>query len=133
MLFRSLVSATFAKTKRILKDFQPDVIVGTGGYASFPALKMGAKLGIPTCCQEKEAAELFINFLCDPEISAQNMDYIGYSVPASESKKYMDEELVNDPVAYPSEEVLRNASSFDFLPEETSRTMESLFMTVRNG
>ena len=88
---------------------------------------------IPTCCQEKEAAELFINFLCDPEISAQNMDYIGYSVPASESKKYMDEELVNDPVPYPSEEVLRNATSFDFLPEETSRTMESLFMTVRNG
>ena len=35
------MSATFAKTKRILKDFQPDVIVGTGGYASFPALKMG--------------------------------------------------------------------------------------------
>ena len=42
---------------------------------------------IPTCCQEKEAAELFINFLCDPEISAANMDFIGYSVPASESKQ----------------------------------------------
>ena len=33
------MSATFAKTKRILKDFRPDVIVGTGGYASFPALR----------------------------------------------------------------------------------------------
>ena len=42
------MAATFSKTKRILKEFQPDVIVGTGGYASFPALKMGAKLGIPT-------------------------------------------------------------------------------------
>ena len=49
------MSATFAKTKRILKDFQPDVIVGTGGYASFPALKMGAKLGIPTCVHESNA------------------------------------------------------------------------------
>ena len=47
--------ATFAKTKRILKDFRPDVIVGTGGYASFPALKMGAKLGIPTCVHESNA------------------------------------------------------------------------------
>ena len=88
---------------------------------------------IPTCCQEKEAAELFINFLCDPEISAANMDFIGYSVPASESKQYMDEEVVNDPVAYPDAEELRNASSFDYLPEETSRYMESLFMAVRNG
>ena len=31
---------------------------------------------IPTCCQEKDAAELFINFMCDPEISGANMDYI---------------------------------------------------------
>ena len=88
---------------------------------------------IPTCAQEKEAAELFINFMCSPEISAANLDFIGYSVPASESKQYMDEEVVNDPVSYPDAEELRNATSFDFLPEETSREMESLFMTVRNG
>ena len=88
---------------------------------------------IPTCCQEKEAAELFINFLCDPEISAANMDFLGYSVPASASKEFLDPELAANPVAYPSEDVLRNASSFDNLPEETSRLMESLFMEVRNG
>ena len=51
------MAATFSKTKRILKDFQPDVIVGTGGYASFPALKMGAKLGIPTCVHESNAVQ----------------------------------------------------------------------------
>ena len=43
------------KAKRIILDFQPDVIVGTGGYASFPALKMGAKLGIPTTVHESNA------------------------------------------------------------------------------
>ncbi len=88
---------------------------------------------IPTCAQEKEAAELFINFMCSPEISAANLDFIGYSVPASESKQYMDEEVVNDPVSYPDAEELRNASSFDYLPEDVSRKMESLFMAVRNG
>ena len=88
---------------------------------------------IPTCAQEKEAAELFINFMCSPEISAANLDFIGYSVPASESKQYMDEEVVNDPVSYPDAEELRNATSFDYLPAEVSRKMESLFMAVRNG
>ena len=88
---------------------------------------------IPTCAQEKEAAELFINFMCSPEISAANLDFIGYSVPASESKQYMDEEVVNDPVSYPDAEELRNATSFDYLPEAVSRKMESLFMAVRNG
>ena len=88
---------------------------------------------IPTCCKEKEAAELFINFLCDPEISGKNMDYLGYSVPASASKAYMDPDVVNDPVAYPDETMLEKASSVDFLPEETSRLMESLFMEARNS
>ena len=88
---------------------------------------------IPTCAQEKEAAELFINFLCSPELSAANLDFIGYSVPASASKEYMDEEVVNNPVSYPDAEELRNATSFDYLPEEVSRKMESLFMAVRNG
>ena len=88
---------------------------------------------IPTCAQEKEAAELFINFMCAPEISAANLDFIGYSVPASESKQYLDEDIVKDPVSYPDAEELRNATSFDYLPEEVSRKMESLFMAVRNG
>ena len=88
---------------------------------------------IPTCCKEKEAAELFINFLCDPEISGQNMDYLGYSVPASASKAYMDPVVAEDPVAYPSSDMLEKATSFNFLPEETARLMESLFMEARNS
>ena len=88
---------------------------------------------IPTCCQEKEAAELFINFLCDPEISAANMEYLGYSTPSSAAKDYMDPETAGSEVAYPDADTLSSASSFNFLPEETSRYMESLFMEVRNG
>ncbi len=87
---------------------------------------------IPTCCEEKEAAEKFINFLCDPEISGANMDYIWYGSPISAAKEYMDPELAQSPVVYPPEEVLAKGTSFDFLPEKTSRKMENLFMQVRN-
>ena len=41
--------------KRIIRDFQPDVIIGTGGYASFPALYAGSRMGIPTCVHESNA------------------------------------------------------------------------------
>ena len=41
--------------KKIIRQFQPDVILGTGGYACFPALMAGAKLGIPTCIHESNA------------------------------------------------------------------------------
>jgi spermidine/putrescine transport system substrate-binding protein len=88
---------------------------------------------IPTCCKEKEAAETFINFLCDPEIAGANMEWIGYGTPLTAAKEYMDPEVVSDPVAYPSDEVLANGTSFAHLPENVTRLMEELFMKVRNG
>ena len=88
---------------------------------------------IPRCAKEKEAAELFINFLCEPEIAGANMDWICYGTPLSAAKEYMDPETVNDPVTFPSQDVLKNGSSFAYLPEDISRYMESLFMDVRNS
>ena len=43
------------KCKKIIKEFKPDVVVGTGGYASFPALMAAAKLHVPTCVHEANA------------------------------------------------------------------------------
>ena len=88
---------------------------------------------IPTCAKEKEAAELLINFLCEPEIAGANMDWICYGTPLSAAKEFIDPETVADPVTYPNEESLVNGSSFAYLPEEISRYMESLFMDVRNS
>ena len=88
---------------------------------------------IPSCAKEKEAAELFINFLCDPEIAGANMDWICYGTPISAAKEYMDPDTVSDPVSYPSDEILANGSSYAYLPEDITRYVESLFMKVRNG
>ena len=88
---------------------------------------------IPTCAKEKEAAETFINFLCDPEIAGANMDWICYGTPLSAAKEFIDPETVNDPVTYPDEEILVNGSSYAYLPEEITRYVEGLFMEVRNG
>ena len=43
------------KCKKIIKDFKADVVVGTGGYASFPALYAAKRLGVPTCVHEANA------------------------------------------------------------------------------
>ena len=43
------------RCKKILKEFQADVVLGTGGYASFPALYAAKQLGIPTCVHESNA------------------------------------------------------------------------------
>lgn len=86
---------------------------------------------IPTCCQEKEAAELFINFLCDPEIAAANMEWVCYGVPLTAAKEYMDPEIVENPAAYPSDEALSHGTSFVYQLPEVTRLVESLFMKIR--
>jgi hypothetical protein len=45
----------------------------------------------------------------------------------------MDPEILEDPVTYPSDEVLTNGTSFSYLPQEITRYVEELFMKVRNG
>ncbi len=43
------------RAKEIIKNFKPDVVVGVGGYASAPTLKMATKLGYPTILQEQNS------------------------------------------------------------------------------
>jgi len=50
-LFKSLRLAT-----RTIKDFNPDVVVGVGGYASGPVLKQSARMGIPVLIQEQNSS-----------------------------------------------------------------------------
>ena len=88
---------------------------------------------IPTCAKEKEAAELFINFLCEPEIAAANMDWVGYGSPLSAAKEFMDPEMASDPVAYPSDELLSHGSAYAYLLPSVTRFVESLFLEVRIG
>ena len=49
------VMSAVSGCKKIFKDFKPDVIVGTGGYASYPALKAGKAMKIPICVHEANA------------------------------------------------------------------------------
>lgn len=43
------------KARRIIKDFKPNVVVGVGGYASFPVLNAAQHIGIPTLIQEQNS------------------------------------------------------------------------------
>ena len=44
-----------AKAKKIIRDFSPDIVMGTGGYVSGPILRTASKLGIKTVTHEQNA------------------------------------------------------------------------------
>lgn len=49
------VVVSLSESKKIIREFQPDVVVGTGGYVCYPVLRAAQKLGIPTVLHESNA------------------------------------------------------------------------------
>lgn len=49
------VISSLIRAKKILEKFKPDAVVGTGGYASGPMLRVASKAGIPTVIQEQNS------------------------------------------------------------------------------
>ncbi|MBP5166101.1 MAG: spermidine/putrescine ABC transporter substrate-binding protein [Oscillospiraceae bacterium] len=88
---------------------------------------------IPATSDNKEAAEAYINFLCDPAICGENLSYLGYSVPSTEAREYLDEDVGISEVAYPSDETLARSQSFLNLSAETTKLMDSLWLGVKTS
>ena len=88
---------------------------------------------IPKGSEHKAEAETFINFLLDPEVCGQNLDYLGYSSPSSAAKEFMDPEVASDPIAYPDTETLARGLSFSSLSLEGTQEMNSLWLTVKTA
>lgn len=88
---------------------------------------------IPKGCRNQEAAETFINFLISPEISGQNLEYLGYSATADAAREYMDPEVAANPVAYPDDSVLANGVAFSALSAEKNQEMNRLWTDVKTS
>ena len=49
------VMSSIRRAKRIIRDFNADIVVGFGGYASAPVLRAAQSLGVPTLIQEQNS------------------------------------------------------------------------------
>lgn len=87
-------------------------------------------LCIPKGAQQREAAEMYINFMCEGQVAADNISYIGYTSPNSAAFALLDPETQNNPVSYPPAEVLENTEPFLALDSETGLLLDSLWTDV---
>jgi UDP-N-acetylglucosamine--N-acetylmuramyl-(pentapeptide) pyrophosphoryl-undecaprenol N-acetylglucosamine transferase len=65
------------RARRIIKNFRPQVVVGVGGYASGPTLKMAQAIGIPTVIQEQNSYPGKTNRLLAKKVKAVCTAYDG--------------------------------------------------------
>lgn len=88
---------------------------------------------IPKDCQNKEAAEAWINFLCEPEIALMNFEYITYSTPNVAARELIeDEEIRNSQIAFPDESILSRCSVYNYLGKEGD-TLYDYYWTMVGG
>ncbi len=87
---------------------------------------------IPATSKKKEAAEMFINFMCEPEVAAENCNFIGYSTPITAVWEQLDDEIKYSPIAYPAAEVLANTESFSVLPDEINQAMDQQWSMMKS-
>lgn len=79
---------------------------------------------IPREAKNKELAEMYINFMLEPEVGLANIDYIGYSTPNDWVFQLLDDEVKNDPVRYPDQELLDSCEYFVNLPPDLAAYMD---------
>ncbi len=90
-------------------------------------------LCIPAGAKQKEAAEMYINFMCEPDIAYATTSYIGYSTPNSAAFDMLDEETQNDKVSYPDNEYLNNNTTiFRNLSDEANQKMQDLWTDIKS-
>ena len=89
---------------------------------------------IPTTSnpENKEVAEMYINFLCEPEIALANCDYVGYSTPVAEAYELLDDDAKADERRYPSDEfLLENTEVFVNMSDEANAYMQELWTQLK--
>jgi len=88
---------------------------------------------IPASAKQKEAAEMYINFMCEPDIAFANIDYICYSTPHSAAFEMLDEEVQNDPISYPDSDFIADKTTvFVNLSDEANEMMSQLWTEMKS-
>ena len=81
-------------------------------------------MAIPATSDQPEAAEMFINFMCETDIGKANSEYIGYTTPMEAVRQVLDEDLRDSEIAYPPEELAEKEQVFTALNEEVNSELD---------
>lgn len=127
----AIIAPYYAGDARTLMDEYEDL--------SFVIPESGTNLFVDAICipkgsKNKQAAEMYINFMCEPDIAYSTTEYIGYSTPNSAAFDMLDEEEQNDEVAYPDDEFLNSRTeTFRNLSNEANQEMQDLWTEMKSA
>lgn len=81
----------------------------------------------------KENAEKWIDFMCEPEIALMNFDFITYSTPNDAARELIeDDDIRNSEIAFPDLSNYNNLETFKYLGEEGDEMYNDLWKEVKS-
>ncbi|MBO5906835.1 MAG: undecaprenyldiphospho-muramoylpentapeptide beta-N-acetylglucosaminyltransferase [Clostridia bacterium] len=98
-----LALSAVGKAKRIIREFKPDAVVGTGGYVCWPVLKAAHRLGIKTYIHESNVSPGLVTRLLSSSCDAVLLNH-------RETQKYLDEGVKRCVVGNPLRKSFLNLS-----------------------
>ncbi|MEO5349056.1 MAG: spermidine/putrescine ABC transporter substrate-binding protein [Magnetococcus sp. YQC-3] len=81
--------------------------------------------------KQKDLAMAFINFLNEPENAARLASFLNYASPNEAAKKFLSAEHLNNPVIYPTQEVLSRSEFAEKMPPKSDRSRNLVFSNVK--
>lgn len=111
---------------------------GNGVKVAYAIPKEGAPqwfdmLAIPKDAKNLDNAYTFINYLLDPQVAANNSNYISYPNAVSASTALIDENITSDPTIYPPPEVAGKLFTFAIIPPEVDRQYTRIWTELKTG
>ncbi|MBJ6362402.1 PotD/PotF family extracellular solute-binding protein [Paenibacillus sp. GCM10012307] len=86
---------------------------------------------IPKTATNIEGAYQFINFMLDPEVNAQNTEYVGYSTPNAKALDLLPEEIAGDERFYPDPEMTSKLEVYKNLGPRMLSHYNELFLEFK--
>ena len=93
--------------------------------------KWADSLLIPRDAPHPIAAHMFINFLLDPAVAAVNSNYIRYANPIKAAQSLMEDDVLNDPLIYPPEDIQKRLWFIPVLSEEDKAKLDEVWEEIQ--
>jgi putrescine transport system substrate-binding protein len=111
---------------------------GNGVSIAYSVPKEGTQqwfdmMAIPADAPNPEAAYAWMNFIMDPQITADITNYVWYANANKESLPLVDEEIRDDPAIFPTKEVLAKLFPAKVYDARTDRTVTRLWTRIQTG
>lgn len=88
---------------------------------------------IPKNAKNKENAEIFINFMCRPDIAKINFDYITYSTPNTAARELIEDPAIRDSkIAFPDAAELERCETFSYLGDKFNDIYNELWREIKS-